>query len=146
MYRICFICHGNICRSPMAEFMLKDKVKKLGKSDEFIIDSMAVSREEIGNDIYPPAKDKLKEKGIDFSKRRARQITSNDYQNYDYIICMDKSNLRYLSYLIDDYDHKVSMLLDRDIADPWYTGDFEATYKDLDEGLDDFLQELIFNG
>ena len=146
MYRICFICHGNICRSPMAEFMLKDKVKKLGKSDEFIIDSMAVSREEIGNDIYPPAKDKLKEKGRDFSKRRARQITSNDYQNYDYIICMDKSNLRYLSYLIDDYDHKVSMLLDRDIADPWYTGDFEATYKDLDEGLDDFLQELIFNG
>ncbi len=146
MYRICFICHGNICRSPMAEFMMKDKVKKLRKSDEFIIDSMAVSREEIGNDIYPPAKEKLREKGIDFSKRRARQITSRDYQNYDYIICMDKSNLRYLGYLIDDYDHKVSMLLDRDIADPWYTGDFEATYKDLDEGLDNFLQELIFNG
>lgn len=143
MYRICFICHGNICRSPMAEFMMKDEVKKLGISNEFIIDSMAVSEEEIGNDMYPPAKEKLREKGIDFSKRKARQITSNDYQNYDYIICMDHSNLRYLSYLIDDYDHKVSLLLDRDISDPWYSGDFEATYNDLNKGIDLLLSKLL---
>ena len=100
-YRVLFICHGNICRSPMAEFMFKDMVKKRNIADDFYIESKAVSQEEIGNDIYPPAKRKLREKGIEFSSHQASQIRREDFSNYDYILVMDSSNLRYLSYLAD---------------------------------------------
>ena len=149
-YRVLFICHGNICRSPMAEFMFKDMVKKRNIADDFYIDSKAVSQEEIGNDIYPPAKRKLREKGIEFSSHQASQIRREDFSNYDYILVMDSSNLRYLSYLgMENYykNNQVFKLMhftssNKDVADPWYTGDFERTYLDILEGLKGFLEFL----
>ena len=149
-YRVLFICHGNICRSPMAEFMFKDMVKKRNIADDFYIESKAVSQEEIGNDIYPPAKRKLREKGIEFSSHQASQIRREDFSNYDYILVMDSSNLRYLSYLgMENYykNNQVFKLMhftssNKDVADPWYTGDFERTYLDILEGLKGFLQFL----
>ncbi len=149
-YRVLFICHGNICRSPMAEFMFKDMVKKRNIADDFYIDSKAVSQEEIGNDIYPPAKRKLREKGIEFSSHQASQIRREDFSKYDYILVMDSSNLRYLSYLeMEKYyrNNQVFKLMhftssNKDVADPWYTGDFERTYLDILEGLKGFLQFL----
>ena len=149
-YRVLFICHGNICRSPMAEFMFKDMVKKRNIADDFYIDSKAVSQEEIGNDIYPPAKRKLREKGVEFSSHRASQIRREDFSNYDYILVMDSSNLRYLSYLgMENYykNNQVFKLMhftssNKDVADPWYTGDFERTYLDILEGLKGFLEFL----
>ena len=143
MIKILFICHGNICRSPMAEFMMKDLVEKRGLEKEFEISSAATSNEEIGNDMYPPAKRMLKEKGIDFSRRAARQLRSGDYDYYDRIICMDEYNLRnILKFFGGDPANKVSMLLDRPVADPWYTGDFETTYNDLSEGLCRLMEDL----
>ena len=143
MTKILFICHGNICRSPMAEFMMKDLVEKRGLEKEFEISSAATSNEEIGNDMYPPAKRMLKEKGIDFSRRAARQLRSGDYDYYDRIICMDEYNLRnILKFFGGDPANKVSMLLDRPVADPWYTGDFETTYNDLSEGLCRLMEDL----
>ena len=135
--RILFICHGNICRSPMAEFVMKHLCLEAGVLHLFEIASAAVSTEEIGSDIYPPAKRKLLEKGISFSNHAARQITRADYAYYDYIVCADRSNLRRLSYLVgDDVANKVSLMMswtgsDRDVSDPWYTGDFEAAYNDI---------------
>lgn len=135
--RILFICHGNICRSPMAEFVMKHLCLEASVSHLFEIASAAVSTEEIGNDIYPPAKRKLLEKGIPFSNHAARQISRADYAYYDYIVCADRSNLRRLSYLVgDDVANKVSLMMswtgsDRDVSDPWYTGDFEAAYNDI---------------
>ena len=143
MIKILFICNGNICRSPMAEFMMKDLVEKRGLEKEFEISSAATSNEEIGNDMYPPAKRMLKEKGIDFSRRAARQLRSGDYDYYDRIICMDEYNLRnILKFFGGDPANKVSMLLDRPVADPWYTGDFETTYNDLSEGLCRLMEDL----
>ena len=143
MIKILFICHGNICRSPMAEFMMKDLVEKRGLEKEFEISSAATSNEEIGNDMYPPAKRMLKEKGIDFSRRAARQLRFGDYDYYDRIICMDEYNLRnILKFFGGDPANKVSMLLDRPVADPWYTGDFETTYNDLSEGLCRLMEDL----
>ena len=135
--KILFVCHGNICRSPMAEFVMKHLCREAGKEDDFEIDSVAVSREEIGNDIYPPAKRKLREKGILFDSHAALQITSADYAYYDYIICADYSNIRLLQRIIgEDPQNKVSLMmqwagLSRDVADPWYTGDFEEAYQDI---------------
>lgn len=138
MTKILFICHGNICRSVMAEFVMKELCRQQGCLDAFEIASAAVSTEEIGNDIYPPAKRKLREKGIPFDYHAARQITPADYAYYDYIICADRSNLRWLNRIIgDDPDNKVSLMMQwtgesRDVADPWYTGDFDSAYRDID--------------
>ena len=147
-HRILFICHGNICRSPMAEFILKDMVEKAGIADNFEIASAATSTEEIGNDIYPPAKRILSRKGIKFNSRQARQITKKDYEYYDFIIAMDENNLRNLKRMLgEDTEHKISLMMDyagknRDVADPWYTGDFETTFNDITEGCMGFLASL----
>ena len=138
MYKICFVCLGNICRSVMAEFIMKDKVNKLGISDKFLITSRGTSYEEEGRDMYPPAKEMLDEKGISYTKHRAKRIEKDDYDKYDMFICMDDSNVRNLSYIFDDMS-KVSKLLDRDIADPWYTLDFLTTYNDLCQGINKLL-------
>lgn len=135
--KILFICHGNICRSVMAEMVMKHLCSTAGVADRYEIASAAVSREEIGNDIYPPAKRKLREKGIPFESHAARQITRADYAYYDRIICADRSNIRWLEQIIgEDREGKVSLMMSwvgesRDVADPWYTGDFEAAYQDI---------------
>ena len=148
MKRILFICHGNICRSPMAEFVMKQLVATTASSFDWEIASAAVSTEETGNDMYPPAKRKLTEKGVPFGRREARQMTREDYRYYDYIICMDKSNVRLMKYIVgDDTEGKVSLLMhwagiERDVADPWYTGDFETTYNDVVCGCKAVLKSI----
>lgn len=149
MIKILMICHGNICRSTMAEFVLKDMVNKLGKSSDFIIKSVGTSREEIGNDTHYGTKNKLKEMGIPFSKRQAVQVVKSDYDNYDYLICMDLNNIRNLNRIIGrNNKDKVSLLLDyanrsgESIADPWYTDNFDLTYKDVVEGCTGLLKFL----
>ncbi|HIV16486.1 MAG TPA: low molecular weight phosphotyrosine protein phosphatase [Candidatus Alectryocaccobium stercorigallinarum] len=153
MIKVLFICHGNICRSPMAEFMFKDMVKKLGLEDKFYIASAATSSEEIwngvGSPVYPPARKELAKHGIRCDGKRAVQVTKQDYDKYDYIICMDSANIRNTQRITGpDKDHKISLLLDyagragQSIADPWYTGNFEITYQDIDEGLHGFLDHL----
>ncbi len=148
MTKILFICHGNICRSPMAEYVMKDMVRRAGREAEFYIASAATSREEIGNDIHRGTKAKLREQGIAFEKRQARQVTKKDYEDFDYLILMDRENKRGLSRIISaDPDGKVYMLLefagkDRDIADPWYTGNFDETYDDVVEGCGALLKYL----
>lgn len=147
--KILFICHGNICRSPMAEFVMKHLVDEAGLSDAFEIASAAVSTEEIGNPVYPPARQKLAEHGIGCEGKRARVMTRDDYQSYDYIVAMDRDNLRRLQRLCgQDKDRKVSLLMDYtdrpgDVADPWYTRDFEATWKDVLEGCRGLLEEIV---
>ena len=144
MIRICFVCLGNICRSPMAEFIMKDKVNKLGIGDKYLIDSRATSYEEDGNDMYPPAKEMLREKNIPFSKHRSTRLESSDLEKYDYFICMEDSNISNTKRIIGD-SSKIIKLLDRDIADPWYTGEFLSTYNDLVEGIDKLLESIIIN-
>lgn len=136
--RILFVCHGNICRSPMAEFVLKKMVREKGLEEEYYIESAAVSQEETGNPIYPPAKRCLQQHGVPFDAgKTARTITKADYQKFDLIICMDSSNLRWLDRILGgDPDGKVHLMMSyagfrRDVADPWYTGDFEATFRDV---------------
>ena len=144
--KLLFICHGNICRSPMAEFVMKDLVQKAHCSNEFVIDSAAVSREEIGNGIHWGTKEILNKYHIPYTNHRARQITVQDAEFYDLILCMDQSNIRYALRIIGPkYAQKVKMLLDRNIADPWYTGDFESTYNDIMLGLNAFIEYLKDN-
>ena len=143
MIKVLFLCHGNICRSPMGEYILKDMVKKAGLSHRFEIASAAVSTEEIGNPVYPPARVELKCHGIDCTGHRARRITRADLDYYDRIYYMDKSNERWLRRMFPGaWEEKCRMLLDRDVADPWYTGDFTATWNDLTEGCQKILEEL----
>ena len=140
-HKILFVCHGNICRSPMAEFMMKKLVRDRGLEDEFEIDSVATSTEEIGNDMYPPARRCLRAHGVPFEHRGARQITKADFDRFDRIFVMDRNNLRWLRMLgFNEKDEKVRLLMslvgeERDVADPWYTGDFERTYNDISTAL-----------
>lgn len=163
MIKILFVCHGNICRSPMAEFVMKKMVKdresdlrKAGLTpDDFEIASAATSTEEIGNPVYPPARRMLNRHGINCDGHAARQVTQRDYDHYDYIVLMDRNNLRNLRWNISDAQykddaHKISMMMDwtsrpGDVADPWYTGDFEATWQDVNEGCRGLLAECLAN-
>ena len=148
MKKILFVCHGNICRSPMAEFVMKDLVKKAGLASQFHIESAATSREEIGNPVYPPARSKLAEHGIFCDGHAARQLANADYENYDLLIGMDSANLRNMQRICGgDPDGKLHLLKDYtdrpgDVADPWYTGDFEATWRDVLAGCQGLLHEL----
>ncbi len=159
MKKIIFLCHGNICRSPMAEYVMKDLVKKAGAGEQFQISSGAVSTEEIGNDIYPPAQRKLREKGILFGHHSAHKITPSEFREQDLVVVMDRSNLRLLKRIVEDYESaepgnslngsgivgKVHLMMEfagesRDVADPWYTGDFEQTYQDVVAGCSALLK------
>ena len=142
MVKILFVCHGNICRSPMAEFVLKDMVKKAGASDRFQIESVAVSRDELGNPVYPPARREMQRHGVACDGHRARQITQADVDRYDHIYYMDSSNARYLARMFPG-EQKFRKLLARDVADPWYTGDFTQTWLDIEEGCKRILEELL---
>ena len=143
MVKILFCCHGNICRSPMAEFVMKDLVKKAGISDRVHIASAAVSREEIGNPVYPPARRELQRHGIECPGHAAHQITRRELEEYDKIYYMDSSNARYLKRLFGSDADKCQPLLDHDVADPWYTGDFAATWNDVLSGCQAILEEIL---
>lgn len=146
--KVLFVCHGNICRSPMAEFVFKDMVKQHGIKDSFYIASAATSTEEIGNPVHPGTRKILDGLGISTEGKRAVQMTTSDYKEYDYIVAMDQRNITNILRLIrTDSDHKVRLLLEyagksRDIADPWYTGDFEQTYEDVFEGCIALLETI----
>ena len=142
MIKILFVCHGNICRSPMAEFVMKDLVKKAGREKEFHIASAAVSREEIGNPVYPPARRELANHGIRCDGHAARQITMRDYHHFDRIYYMDSSNARWLSWMLPKDPDKIRPLLSHDVADPWYTGDFGETWRDVVEGCKKIMEEF----
>ena len=141
MKKILFVCLGNICRSPMAEFILKDMVDKAGKSADFFIASAAVSREEEGNPVYPPARRELAAHGISCAGKTARQITRQDCRDFDYIYYMDSSNGRRLLSMFAG-GSKYKLLLSGVAAYPWYTGDFETAYRDIAEGCQRILEEL----
>ena len=149
MIKVLFICHGNICRSPMAEFLFKDYINKKGLKDCFYIESAATSTEEIGNPVHYGTKRILDRFNIDYSKKRAYQITKEDVRYFDYIIAMDKNNMRNLERMFGN-NPKFSLLLDypglhRDVLDPWYTGDFESTFKDIILGINSLFEYLIEN-
>ena len=148
MIKILFVCHGNICRSPMAEFVMKDLVRKAGGDERFFIASAATSTEEIGNPVYPPARRKLAEHGIGCAGKTARQMTAADYREYDLLIGMDSANLRNMRRICGgDPEGKIRLLMDftdrpGDVADPWYTGDFETTWRDISAGCRGLLEWL----
>ena len=148
MIKILFVCHGNICRSPMAEFVLRDMVKKAGRSAEFEIASAATSTEELGNPVYPPARRELKAHGIDCSGKTARQLSWADYDRYDLFIGMDQRNLRAMHRILKgDPQKKIRLMMDYtsrpgDVADPWYTGEFGVTWRDVSEGCRGLLEAL----
>ncbi len=149
MIKILFVCLGNICRSPMAEFILRDMAEKAGISNNFEIASAATSREELGNPVYPPAAAVLRARGIDCSKKRARQITAADYDYFDYIIGMDNSNMRNMERVFGkSHPSKLYKMMsfadtDSDVADPWYTGDFSATERDIEKACRGLLQKTM---
>ena len=148
MIKILFVCHGNICRSPMAEFVMKDLVRKAGLETRFHIESAATSTEEIGNSVYPPARRKLAEHGISCAGKTARQLRRDDYARWDYLVGMDEANRRNITRMCGgDPENKISLLLDhtpdpREVADPWYTGNFERTWLDVSEGCAALLAEI----
>lgn len=145
MIRVLFVCHGNICRSPMAEFVMKDLVQKAGLADSFEIESAATSTEELGNPVHRGTRKILAARGISCEGKTARQIRREDYDKFDYLIGMDDDNVRRMRHMLrGDPDGKIYKLLEfanssRSIADPWYTGDFEATYRDVMEGCEALL-------
>lgn len=149
MLKILFVCHGNICRSPMAEFVMKKMLKEKGLADRFEIASAATSAEAIGEPVYPPVRRKLNEQGINCSDKTSRRMTNDDYNYYDFIIAMDRNNLRNMVRFVgNDPLKKVSLLMGysntpRDVADPWYTGDFEQTWEDINAGCKGLLKRLI---
>ena len=144
MIKIHIVCHGNICRSPMAEFVMKDMVEKKGLQDQFHIESAATSREEIGNSVYPPAKRMLAKHGISCEGKRARQVTKADLEHYDYLVLMDRNNMSNMIRMFGAENmNKVSMLLDRDVADPWYTGNFDKTMQDVQVGCTKLLNQIL---
>ena len=151
MIKVLFVCHGNICRSPMAQYIFQNMIDKDGLTDQFYIDSAATSTEEIGNGLHYGTRSNLDEVGIPYENHRAYQISKQDYEKYDYIIGMDEANIRNINRMIGpDVEGKVYKLLDyvgedRDIADPWYTGNFDITYNDIIEALEAFLQYLKDN-
>lgn len=148
MTKILFVCHGNICRSPMAEFVMRDMVNKAGLSDSFHIASAATSTEEIGNPVYPPVKRLLAGYGISVDGKTARQMTKKDYENYDLLIGMDGANYRNMNRICGgDKQNKIHLLMDftnspHDVADPWYTRNFDETWNDVNEGCKALLQKL----
>ena len=142
MIKILFVCHGNICRSPMGEFVLKDMVKKAGLEDRFFIASAAVSREELGNPVYPPARREMAKHGVSCDGHKARQVTMADYEKFDRIYYMDASNARYLSRMLPHDPDKIRPLLSHDVADPWYTGNFTETWNDIVEGCTNIMEEF----
>lgn len=148
MVRILFVCHGNICRSPMAEFVMKDLVRKAGRAAEFSIASAATSTEELGNPVYPPARRMMAVHGIDCTGKTARQLRKADYAQYDYLIGMDQANFRNMQRMCGgDPDGKIHLLLDftdrpGQVADPWYTGDFQSTWEDVLEGCEGLLRHI----
>lgn len=150
MIKICFVCLGNICRSPMAEFIMKKKIQELNLEENFYIESKATSYEEEGNDIYPPVKRVLDDKGIFYEKRAAKTLVESDYNKFDYFIGMDTNNIRDMKYLFnDDPNHKVYRLLDftelkKDVEDPWYTRNFEKVYEEIELGCENLI-EIIKN-
>ncbi len=156
MIKVLFICHGNICRSPMAEFILKDMVQKQGLAEKFYIASAATSTEEIwnglGNPVYPPAKAELAKHGLSCEGKRAVQLKREDYEKYDYLIGMDSANIRNMNRILGgDPAGKIYKLLsfagsDRDVADPWYTGKFDVTYKDIEVGCEAFFDYILSKG
>lgn len=149
MIKILFVCHGNICRSPMAEFIMKDLVRKAGLTEQFEISSVATSAEELGNPVYPMARRKLAEHGIDCSGKTARQLKNRDYEKYDLLIGMDHANIRNMYRICGgDFADKIHLLMDYtahpgEVADPWYTRDFDTAWRDLLDGCRGLLDYLI---
>ena len=149
LYRILFVCHGNICRSPMGEFILKDLAAKAGLADRFQIESAATSTEEIGNPVYPPARRKLAQHGIDCAGKTARQLTAADYGRFDLLLGMDRANIRNMTRICGgDPQGKIHLLMEyaghpgREVADPWYTGDFDAAWDDVLAGCQGLLRKI----
>ena len=148
MKKIMFVCHGNICRSPMAEFVMKRLVQKAGREDEFFIRSSATSTDELGNPVYPPARREMAKHGIDAAGKRSVQLTREDYEKYDLFVGMDSANIRNMTRILGgDPEGKIRKLMaytsrGGDVADPWYTGDFEATWRDVLDGCTELLKTL----
>lgn len=148
MIRIMFVCHGNICRSPMAEFVMKRLVREAGREGEFFIRSSATSTEELGNPVYPPARREMAKHGIDTTGKVAVQLSKNDYEKYDLFVGMDSANIRNMTRMLGgDPEGKIRKLMDYtsrggDVADPWFTGDFEATWRDVYDGCTEMLKTL----
>lgn len=152
MIKIMFVCHGNICRSPMAEFIFKALIDKQGLSDEFVVESAATSAEEIwngiGNPVYPPAKAELEKHGIHCENKRARLVEKDDYSRFDLLVCMDNNNVRNLMRIIKhDNDNKVHLLMDYtsqvgEVSDPWYSGRFDVAFNDIMLGCKSLLEQI----